>query len=86
MERVLIVGLGNPGPKYANTRHNIGFLVIDRLAEQLGVQLSQQKFNGHYGQGSLSIGTPITLLKPQTFVTLSGKGVAPCALFFTIPP
>ena len=86
MERVLIVGLGNPGPKYTNTRHNIGFLVIDRLAEQLGVQLSQQKFNGHYGQGSLPTGTPITLLKPQTFMNLSGKSVAPCAQFFKIPP
>ena len=86
MERVLIVGLGNPGSKYANTRHNIGFLVIDRLADQLGVQLSQQKFDGYYGQGSLSAGTPITLLKPQTFMNLSGKSVAPCAQFFKIPP
>ena len=86
MERTLVVGLGNPGPKYAHTRHNIGFLVIDQLADQLGVQLTQQKFNGHYGQGSLPTGAPITLLKPQTFMNLSGKSVAPCAQFFKIPP
>jgi PTH1 family peptidyl-tRNA hydrolase len=86
MERTLVVGLGNPGPKYANTRHNIGFLVIDQLADQLGIQLSQQKFNGHYGQGSLPQGGPITLLKPQTFMNLSGKSVAPCAQFFKITP
>ena len=86
MERTLIVGLGNPGPKYAQTRHNIGFLMIDQLADQLSVQLSQQKFKGSYGQGSLPNGAPVTLLKPQTFMNLSGQSVAPCAQFFKIPP
>jgi PTH1 family peptidyl-tRNA hydrolase len=86
MERTLVVGLGNPGPQYVNTRHNIGFMVIDRLADQLGISLSQEKFNGIYGQGRLSSGEPITLLKPQTFMNLSGKSVAPCAQFFKIPP
>ena len=86
MERTLIVGLGNPGPQYASTRHNIGFLVIDQIADALGVNLTQTKFNGVYGQGRLKSGEPVTLLKPQTFMNLSGKSVAPCAQFFKIPP
>jgi peptidyl-tRNA hydrolase, PTH1 family len=86
MERTLIVGLGNPGPQYVNTRHNIGFMVIDKLSDKLGVTLSQQKFNGLYGQGRISTGHPVTLLKPQTFMNLSGKSVAPCAQFFKISP
>lgn len=86
MERTLIVGLGNPGPQYARTRHNIGFLVVDQIADALGVNLSQTKFNGVYGQGRLSSGEPITLIKPQTFMNLSGKSVAPCAQFFKVPP
>ncbi|MAD60065.1 MAG: aminoacyl-tRNA hydrolase [Myxococcales bacterium] len=86
MERTLVVGLGNPGPQYVNTRHNIGFIVVDRLADQLGISLSQEKFNGTYGQGRLSSGEPVTLLKPKTFMNLSGKSVAPCAKFFKIPP
>lgn len=86
MERTLIVGLGNPGPQYMNTRHNIGFMVIDELADRLGISLSQQKFSGVYGQGMLTSGEPITLLKPQTFMNLSGKSVAPCAHFFKVSP
>ena len=86
MERTLIVGLGNPGPQYMNTRHNIGFMVVDELADRLGVSLSQQKFNGIYGQGRLTTGEPVTLLKPQTFMNLSGKSVAACANFFKINP
>ena len=86
MERTLIVGLGNPGPQYVNTRHNVGFMIIDQLAELLQIQMTQQKFNGIYGQGRLSTGEPVTLLKPQTFMNLSGKSVAPCSQFFKIPP
>ena len=86
MERTLVVGLGNPGPQYANTRHNIGFMVIDELAHHLGTSLTQQKFSGVYGQARLDSGEALTLLKPQTFMNLSGKSVAPCAQFFKIPP
>ena len=85
MERTLIVGLGNPGRQYKNTRHNIGFLVIDSLASELGIECTKTKFNAEYGQGTLGSAHPVTLLKPQTFMNLSGKSVAPCARFFQIP-
>ena len=86
MERTLIVGLGNPGSKYVQTRHNIGFLALDRLAYDLNVDLSRQKFNALFGQGSIEGGGAVSLLKPQTFMNLSGKSVAPCAQFFQVPP
>jgi PTH1 family peptidyl-tRNA hydrolase len=85
MERTLIVGLGNPGPRYENTRHNIGFLAVDEIASQHRVQLTTKKFNGVYGQGSGPDSTPLTLLKPHTFMNLSGQSVQPCAHFFKIP-
>ena len=86
MERTLIVGLGNPGSKYVHTRHNIGFLALDRLAYDLNVDVSRQKFNALLGQGSIEGGGAVSLLKPLTFMNLSGKSVAPCAQFFQIPP
>ena len=86
MERTLIVGLGNPGSKYVQTRHNIGFLALDRLAYDLNVDLSRQIFNALIGQGSIEGGGAVSLLKPQTFMNLSGKSVAPCAQFFQVPP
>ena len=85
MERTLVVGLGNPGARYDNTRHNIGFLAVDRLAYDLNVELTQQKFSAHYGQGTLPNRAPAVLLKPQTFMNLSGKSVAPCVKFFQVP-
>lgn len=86
MERTLIVGLGNPGSRYEKTRHNIGFLALDRLAYDLNADLSQEKFSGIFAQSTLNHTHPVTLLKPQTFMNLSGKSVAPCAKFFQIPP
>ena len=86
MERTLIVGLGNPGPQYEQTRHNIGFLAVDSMANQQSVMLSQNKFQGIYGQGRLGTGEAITLLKPQTFMNLSGRSVVACAQFFKVPP
>jgi PTH1 family peptidyl-tRNA hydrolase len=85
MSRRLIVGLGNPGPKYLGNRHNIGFMVIDRLAELAGVSLSRNKFNGIYGSGHLD-GNPVVLAQPQTFMNLSGRCVAPLSRFFDIEP
>ena len=85
MERTLVVGLGNPGKRYEQTRHNIGFMALDRLAYELNLELTQAKFSGHFAQGSLASGHPVTLLKPQTFMNLSGKSVAPCAKFYQTP-
>lgn len=85
MQRTLIVGLGNPGPKYENTRHNIGFLAVDEIAHRNGIQITTKKFKGLYGQGQAGGAHPITLLKPQTFMNLSGQSAQPCAHFFKVP-
>ena len=74
---ILIVGLGNPGGKYENTRHNAGFMVIDRLLSPQAIKISNEKFQGElYKMGSL------LLLKPQTFMNLSGKSVQAVANFY----
>ena len=70
----MIVGLGNPGKKYERTRHNAGFLVIDQLAKDLGVSLTDRKFNALYHIYNLS-GQKILLLKPETYMNLSGEAV-----------
>lgn len=80
----LVVGLGNPGSKYENTRHNVGFLVIDALARKHGVTLSLEKWDGLHCRLSIA-GKRIYLLKPQTFMNLSGTSVARFADFFKIP-
>ena len=76
----LIVGLGNPGQEYENTRHNLGFLVIDNLAQKLKVELNRKKFNGLYYQTSEYI-----LLKPQTYMNNSGECIAAFLNYFRIP-
>lgn len=74
----LIVGLGNPGSAYAMTRHNIGFLVLDRLAERHGLRFRRSwRFPARKAKGRLSNGAPVLLLKPQTFMNRSGRAVAP---------
>ena len=70
----LIVGLGNPGKEYAGTRHNCGFMVIDRLASKLNVDVDQNKFKGLYAKVKYH-GEDIILLKPQTYMNLSGESV-----------
>lgn len=81
----LIVGLGNPGSKYAFTRHNAGFLCLELLAEQQNVQLSRIKFKGVLGEARLG-GHRCLLLKPQTFMNNSGESVREAAAFYKIPP
>ncbi len=82
----LIVGLGNPGPEYEHTRHNAGFWWVDAAARQLGVTLSHDKaYHGLVGRANLP-GGPLWLLKPLTFMNLSGKAVSPLARFFKIEP
>ena len=84
-ESWLIVGLGNPGQQYANTRHNCGFMAIDILADQLGCKIDKGKFQGLYGQTTLC-GRKVFLLKPQTYMNLSGRSVAQLGAYFQIPP
>ena len=85
MDRLIIVGLGNPEPKYAGNRHNIGFMVIDELARSAGVSMTRTKFKGVYGTGTLE-GRPVTLLKPLTYMNLSGQSVVPASRFFDVSP
>ena len=82
----LFVGLGNPGTQYEDTRHNAGFLYIDELAARLGVRLQPDRaYHGLVARANLAQG-PVWLLKPQTYMNLSGKSVAPLARFFKISP
>ena len=81
----LIVGLGNPGKQYQNTRHNCGFRAIDLLADKLGCKIDKGKFQGLYGQTNYN-GCKLFLLKPQTFMNLSGTSVLQLSAYFNIPP
>jgi PTH1 family peptidyl-tRNA hydrolase len=72
----LVVGLGNPGEEYAATLHNLGFLVVDRLAEQHGIRITRKDSKAHVGAGEIG-GCPVMLAKPQTFMNLSGASVKP---------
>jgi PTH1 family peptidyl-tRNA hydrolase len=82
----LIVGLGNIGREYQDTRHNAGFWCVDYLAEKLGISLREdKKFLGSVGRGMLQ-GNEVLLLEPSTLMNLSGKSVASAAAFFKIKP
>jgi PTH1 family peptidyl-tRNA hydrolase len=81
---VLVVGLGNPGPQYELTRHNIGFLFVDRLASRAGFRVDREKFKGLVGSGEFA-GRKLVGLKPQTFMNLSGESVQPAAAFHKVP-
>ncbi len=80
----LIVGLGNPGKTYHGTRHNLGFRVVDRLAEIQGIGIGQKKFRGEFGSGSIG-GKRVGLLKPSTYMNLSGEAVAAAVSYLKIP-
>jgi peptidyl-tRNA hydrolase, PTH1 family len=71
-----IIGLGNPGPKYENTRHNVGFWVIDELSEKWGIPLNKEKWKALVGEGNVQ-GEKVILMKPLTFMNLSGESVGP---------
>ena len=81
----LIVGLGNPGPKYEFTRHNAGFLCMDLLAQQLGVKIDRIKFKSVVADVAIE-GSRCILMKPQTFMNNSGEAVRDVANFYKIPP
>lgn len=84
-ETWLIVGLGNPGREYEKTRHNAGFRALDILAQKLECKVDKAKFQGLYGQVNFK-GRKILLLKPQTFMNLSGRSVLQLSAFFHVPP
>jgi len=76
-----IVGLGNPGSKYADTRHNVGFEVVDLLADRAGVTVSDKKFKARVARGRLA-GADCFFMKPETYMNLSGESVGPALGFF----
>ncbi len=84
-QRSLIVGLGNPGRQYEQTRHNVGFRAIDRLLPHLKNAKEKNKFEGQLFYGEL-FDQEVILLRPQTFMNLSGKSVAAVARFYKIAP
>ena len=81
----IIAGLGNPGREYEGTRHNAGFLAVDRLADRLGAQVARVRFKGVTGAASLG-GRSVLLLKPGTFMNLSGQSVREAMAFYKVPP
>lgn len=72
----LVVGLGNPGPRYASTRHNVGFRVVEHFAATRGIPLDAERFAGRFGRGRLASGLDVGLLEPLTFMNRSGDAVA----------
>lgn len=81
----IIVGLGNPGKQYENTRHNAGFLAIDYIAEKKGVKIDRAKFEGLTAVTEIC-GKGVLLLKPQTYMNNSGQSVEAAASFYKIAP
>src|SRR5215475_13304038 len=79
----LFVGLGNPGAKYAQNRHNIGFMVIDQIARRHGFSTWRRRFQGETSEGSLD-GERVILLKPTTYMNESGRSVQEAANFFKL--
>ena len=80
----IIVGLGNPGSKYENTRHNMGFKAIDAMASEFGIDVNRAKFKGLIGEGRIG-SEKVILLKPQTYMNLSGEAVHEAVQFYKIP-
>lgn len=80
----IIVGLGNPGVRYENTRHNAGFMVLDRIADILHVSIDKEKFEGKYVKTKVD-GEDVILLKPETFMNNSGFSLRACMDFFKVP-
>ena len=81
----IIVGLGNPGAQYELTRHNAGFLAVDRMAERLGARIDRARFRALCGEATFA-GCHVLLMKPQTFMNLSGEAVREAAAFYKIAP
>lgn len=82
---LLLVGLGNPGPEYANQRHNIGFMAVEEIVRRHGFGPWRVKYQGLAAEGTVD-GVKVLALKPQTYMNLSGQSVAAAALFYKIAP
>jgi PTH1 family peptidyl-tRNA hydrolase len=85
-EPLLVVGLGNPGPQYATTRHNIGFLVADVLADRIGSGFKVHKKSGADVVTGRLGDTSVVLAKPRTYMNESGRQVGPLAKFYSVAP
>ena len=81
----LVVGLGNPGPKYEWTRHNVGFLVIDQLADRENLPVQRLKHKALTNTALIG-GKPVLLMKPTTYMNLSGQAVQEAMRFYKLPP
>ena len=79
----LIVGLGNPEQEYSNTRHNMGFDTVNKLAKQYNIEINKKKFKGIYGTGNIE-GEKVIILKPQTYMNLSGESIKEAIDFYKI--
>ena len=83
-ERWLVVGLGNPGPKYAGNRHNVGFMVVDAMAAEKGERWKAHKAHAEVAETRID-GVSVVLAKPRTFMNLSGGPIAGLARFYKVP-
>jgi PTH1 family peptidyl-tRNA hydrolase len=81
----LIVGLGNPGARYANSRHNVGFLIAERFARTHDIDFARRRFNAQIAEGTIG-GQRILLAKPQTFMNSSGEAVGKLFAFYKVAP
>ena len=81
----IIAGLGNPGKKYENTRHNMGFIAIDLLADAYDIKVDKLKFKSLVGEGRIA-GQRVLLMKPQTYMNLSGEALREAVNFYKIDP
>ena len=79
----LIVGLGNPEEEYSNTRHNMGFDTINKIAKEYNIEINKNKFKGIYGTGTIE-NEKVILLKPQTYMNLSGDSIIEAIKFYKI--
>ena len=79
----LVVGLGNPGKEYHDSRHNVGFLAVDEIADRIGLELSRQGFGSVYNTGMIS-GKKVLLMKPQTYMNRSGIAVSQARSFYNV--
>ena len=79
----IIIGLGNPGVKYENTRHNAGFMVLDKLAQKCNLEFNQEKFSAYFAKGKVK-GEDVILLKPTTYMNNSGFALRQCPDFYKV--